>query len=275
MRLPTLCLAALLSFVLPACTSTTSVASASIVHPDRDDARVEYFVETPSTPGPWPSVIFLHGHQTNVITPGGEAFARWGVLRDYAQKGYLAVAISLPGFGGSTGPRDFAGPFTQHAVTAVMHRLEKDGQTNRGRMVIEGVSLGAVTGALVAVDEPGLAGLVLISGLYDLPAFLDEPRTAAAAAIRSTVLAQTDGSRGALAQRSALRRASAIKARTLILNGAQDDHTDAGQATRLAATINAAGGRAEVQVYPSLGHEIPFAMREPLVSAFIDVTLRR
>ena len=33
--------------------------------------------------------------------------------------------------------------------------------------------------------------------------------------------------------------------------------------------------RAEVQIYPSLGHEIPFTMREPRVSAFIDATLRR
>jgi len=274
MRPSTLSFAALMGLLLPACASTTTAASVSIPHPDRGDARVEYFVETPTNPGPWPTVIFLHGHQPSVVTQGGEAFARWGVLREDAHKGYLAVAVSLPGYGGSTGPRDFAGPFTQHAVNAVIDRLERDGQTNRRRMVIEGISLGAVTGALVAIDDPAIAGLVLISGLYDLPAFLNEPRTAAAAAIRSAVIAQTDGSQAALAQRSALLRASAIKANTLILNGAQDDRTDSSQATRLAETINAAGGRAQVHVYPEFGHEIPFTTREPLVSAFIDSTLK-
>lgn len=246
--------------MLPGCGSTTEAAAASITHPDRADARVEYFVEAPTTPAPWPTVVFLHGHQPTLDTQGGKAFSKWGVLSEYARKGYLAVAISLPGYRGSTGPRDFAGPFTQHAVKAVIDRLEKDGQINRRKVVIEGISLGAVTGALVAVHDPTIAGLVLISGLYDLPAFLNEPRTAAAAAVRSAAFAQTG------AQRSALLRASDIKATTLILNGAQDDRTDSNQARRLADTINAAGGRAELRIDPEFGHEIPFSTREPIVT---------
>ena len=200
-------------------------------------------------------------------------FSDWGVLSEYARLGYLAVAISLPGYGGSTGPRDFAGPFTQHAVNAVIDRLQKDGRINPKRVVIEGISLGAVVGALVAAEAPSIAGLVLISGLYDLPAFLNEPRTSAAAAVRSAVFAQTGGSQLALAERSALRKASDIRASTLILNGARDDRTDSNQARQLADAINAAGGRAEVRIYHEFGHEIPFRAREPMVSAFIGSTL--
>jgi dipeptidyl aminopeptidase/acylaminoacyl peptidase len=265
--------AALVILLLPGCASSTKAAA--ITHPDRADARVEYFIETPTTPAPWPTVVFLHGHQPTFVTPGGMAFSSWGVLNEYAHKGYLAVAISLPGYGGSTGPSDFAGPFTQHAVKAVIDRLEKDGQINRGRIVIEGISLGAVTGALVAIDDPNIAGLVLVSGLYDLPAFLNEPRTSAAADVRSAAFAQTGGSHVALTQRSALFRASEIKASTLILNGAQDDRTDSNQARRLGEMIIAAGGRAEVRIYPEFGHEIPFRSREPMVSTFIDSTLRK
>lgn len=266
--------AALMLVTLLGCGSpAAAVAAQSVAHPDRTNARVEYFVETPSSPAPWPTVVFLHGHQPAMSTPGGKAFSDWGVLRDYAQRGYLAVSISLPGYGGSTGPRDFAGPFTQHAVKAVIDRLQKDGQASPKRIVIEGISLGAVTGALVAADDPTIAGLVLISGLFDLPSFLNEPRTAAAAAIKAAVFAQTDGSQLALADRSALLKASAIKARTLILNGAQDDRTDSHQARLLGDAIAAAGGRAEVHIYPEFGHEIPVKTREPRVNAFISATL--
>lgn len=125
----------------------------------------------------------------------------------------------------------------------------------------------------MAADDPAIAGLVLISGLYDLPAFLNKPATSAAAAVRSAAFAQTGGSQSALAQRSALLRASEITATTLILNGAQDDRTDAAQARGLADAINAAGGRADARIYPEFGHEIPFRVREPMVSAFISATL--
>jgi dipeptidyl aminopeptidase/acylaminoacyl peptidase len=265
--------AAVMMLVLPGCGSATDAAAQSIAHPDRGNARVEYFVETPGTPAPWPTVVFLHGHQPALDTPGGKAFSDWGVLSDYARHGYLAVSVSLPGYGGSTGPRDFAGPFTQHAVKAVLDRLQKDGVANPGKIVIEGISLGAVTGALVAADDPSIAGLVLISGLYDLPAFLNEPKTPAAAAVRAAVFAQTGGSQLTLTERSALFKASRIRANTLILNGARDDRTDPNQARQLADAINAAGGRADVRIYREFGHEIPFDTREPFVSAFIRSTL--
>jgi dipeptidyl aminopeptidase/acylaminoacyl peptidase len=264
--------AALMVLMLPGC-GAPDAAAQSIAHPDRANARVEYFVETPDGPAPWPTVVFLHGHQPALNTEGGKVFSDWGVLSDYAQRGYLAVSISLPGYGGSTGPRDFAGPFTQHAVKAVIDRLRKVGLTNPNRILIEGISLGAVTAALVAADDPAIAGLVLISGLYDPPAFLNEPKTSAAAEIRSAVFAQTGGSQSALAERSALLKAPGIRAHTLILNGAQDDRTDANQARQLADAINAAGGGADVRIYQEFGHEIPFSTREPDVRAFIGSTL--
>ncbi len=98
----------------------------SIPHPDDPAKKVEYFLEKPKGDGPWPTIVLLHGHQ-EWPSAGGKDFVKWGVLDEFAGRGYLAVAVSQPGYGGSTGPADFCGPFTQHAVAAVIAKLHADG----------------------------------------------------------------------------------------------------------------------------------------------------
>lgn len=187
---------------------------------------------------------------------------------------YLAVAISLPGYGNSTGPKDFAGPFTQNAVRAVMQKLKNEKQAIPDRIAIQGTSLGAVTAALLGAQEKDLAGLVLISGLYDLSAFFEQSDSPAANSIRAAAIAQTGGGTDALKSRSALYVADRIEADTLILNGARDERTDPAQAVDLANRINAAGGDASVQIFPDAGHQIPLADREERIDAFIDGVLK-
>jgi dipeptidyl aminopeptidase/acylaminoacyl peptidase len=256
---------------LAACASPAQAGQTLTPHPDRQGAVVESFAEHPAGHGPWPTVVFLHGHQPSRV--GGRAFVSWGVLDRFAKAGYLAVAVSLPSYGGSSGPEDFAGPFTQHAVRAVIDDLRRTGQAAPDEVLIQGVSLGAVTGALVAAADPDIAGLVLISGVYDLPAFFAQPKSVAAAGIKANAIALTGGSDEALRSRSPLLQGARIQAATLILNGAKDDRTDADQARRLAAMIQANGGRAVVRIYPDFGHEIPVEARDAEVTAFIAATV--
>ena len=257
------------ALLLAACGGPTHAERHLTPHPDRRQSEVEYFVERPVGPGPWPTLVFLHGHQTGPSRPGGRVFADWGVLSRYARQQFLAVSVSLPGYGGSDGPADFAGPYTQRAVDAVLTRLEADGLAAPGQVLLQGVSLGAVTAGLMAAADPDIDGVVLISGLYDLPAFLAHPRTSGALGVKLAALQQTGGDVEALRARSLLLRASAIKAPALVLNGAKDDRTDPGQARRLAQAINAAGGTAKAVIYAEYGHEIPIAARQTIIDAFI------
>ena len=94
----------------------------------------------------------------------------------------------MPGYGRSDGPEDFAGPFTQRAVQSVIAKLEAEHQAIPDKILIEGVSLGAVTGALVAAKDHDIAGLVLISGLYDLPQFFAKPKSPGALALKAAVI---------------------------------------------------------------------------------------
>lgn len=243
----------------------------SIPHPDDPAKKVEYFLEKPKGNGPWPTLIFLHGHQ-EPPRAGGKDFVRWGVLEEFAGRGYLAVAISQPGYGNSAGPADFCGPFTQHAVAAVIAKLRAEGYVKENRILIQGVSRGALVAGTVAAHDPSIRGIVLISGLYDLAAYAGHAKSPMAVAIVDSMKAETGGTPDALKSRSLLTYAQDIKAQTLILNGARDDPD---QGRHLAETINAHGGHARAIVYPEFGHQIPVEARSKDVDPFIEQVLNK
>jgi dipeptidyl aminopeptidase/acylaminoacyl peptidase len=246
----------------------------SIPHPDDPAKQVEYFLEKPKGDGPWPTIVLLHGHQ-EWPRAGGRDFVKWGVLGELAGRGYLAVAISQPGYGGSTGPADFCGPFTQHAAAAVIAKLHADGYIRENRVLIQGVSRGALVAGMIAAHDTSIRGIVLISGLYDLPAYASHAKSEMAVSIVDSMKAETGGTAEALKARSLLYYAQDIKAETLILNGGKDDRTDPDQARRLGEIINAHGGHARAIVYPEYGHQIPIDVRNKDVDPFIERVLGR
>jgi dipeptidyl aminopeptidase/acylaminoacyl peptidase len=262
-----------LSMCLLSCSPQPQNGATTIPHPDGANARIEYYAIKPEGKGPWPTIIFLHGHQPFLPTVGGRAYIDSGFLRSYAEKGYLAVAVSLPGYGGSSGPRDFAGPFTQKAVRAVIDQLRSSGMSSPKKIVLFGVSLGATTAALVATEDKNLSGIVLLSGLYDLRSFYDEPKSFRALTVKIELCRLTGCGIDELTSRSSLLKADKIRASALILNGALDDRSDAQQARQLAAIIAANGSDAKVHIYPQLGHKIPYSVSEEEISAFISANL--
>jgi dipeptidyl aminopeptidase/acylaminoacyl peptidase len=246
----------------------------TIPHPDDPSKKVEAFFEKPAGSGPWPTVVLLHGYQA-WPPPGGKDFVNWGVLDKLKKRGYLAIAVSQPGYGNSSGPADFCGPFTQNAVLGIIARLRANGYIAPDRVVIQGISRGALVAGLIATRDPSLAGIVLISGLYDLPEFAANLKTAQARQIVNAMADETGGGSDALRTRSVLYAAQKIKASTLILNGAKDDRTDPAQARRLAETITSHGVEARAIVYPDYGHQIPVEVRDKEIDPFIDRVLRK
>jgi dipeptidyl aminopeptidase/acylaminoacyl peptidase len=207
------------------------------------------------------------------ISHGGKDFADWGVLDRFAKRGYLPVAVSQPGYGHSTGPADFCGPATQHAVSGVIAKLRADGYIFSNKVLLEGVSRGALVAGLIAAHDPSIAGVVLISGLYDLPEFAANPKSAEAKLIVNSIVEETGGRNDALRTRSVLSFADNIRAATLIINGAKDDRTDPDQARRLATEIAAQGVTARAIIYPTFGHQIPVDVRDKEIDPFIERVL--
>jgi dipeptidyl aminopeptidase/acylaminoacyl peptidase len=254
------------------CNASATTPALSIPHPGDEARQVEYYLEKPAGEGPWPTVVFLHGHQ-NAPRRGAREFAEWGVLAQFAKRGYLAVAISQPGYGGSTGPADFCGPLTQQAVSGVIGHLRKTRLASPTKVVIQGVSRGAVVAALLAESDLSIAGVVLISGIYDVPAYVAAVGTTARSEIIASITAETGGSAQALQARSTLHALDRFGARALILSGAKDDRADPEQARRLATELNRRGKQAKVVVYPQYGHQIPVEVRNKEIDPFIDQVL--
>ena len=91
-------------------------------HRQNQSKKIEVFWTKPVEQGPWPAVLFIHGHQEQ-LRNGGEAFVSTGRLGSMASRGYVAASLSQSGYGNSDGPPDFCGPFTQDAVLVVIDFL--------------------------------------------------------------------------------------------------------------------------------------------------------
>ena len=249
---------------------------------DEPSKHVEIFWTQPKGTGPWPLVVFLHGHQDGSTTAGGKAFVDYGVLDDMAMRGYVGVGVSQPGYGHSEGPPDFMGSFTQRAVEQVIGHFRAQSFVRQDRVALEGISRGAIVAGLVATRDPRIRAMVLISGAYDLPVLFGpnpEPRPANLSGrmvdeLRSDIALETDGSTSALRDRSVLSTANRIRTPALIINGAKDDRTDPEQARALARAIQANGVFARALIYPDYAHAIPYDVREREVRPFLDQYLR-
>jgi dipeptidyl aminopeptidase/acylaminoacyl peptidase len=262
-----------LTALLCACQQGKAATSLRIQHPDDSTKQVEYFLERPAGNAPWPTVVLLHGHQESKRV-GGKDFVDWGALQKLAGRGYLAVAISQPGYGQSTGPADFSGVVTQHTVTAVISKLRADGLASPKKLVIQGISRGALTAGLVAAQDSSVSGVVLISGVYDLPAYVaGSAESRVRKGIVESMMLESGGATESLVARSILHRASDIKADVLVLNGANDDRTDPNQALLLADKITRAGGNARAIIYRDVGHQIPVELRNKDIDTFTERVL--
>ncbi len=250
--------------------SKIAIQTEYFAHPDDPKKKIEVLWAKPATPTPSPAIVFIHGHQ-EPERPGANVYVGLGVLEQRAAEGYVAIAVSQPGYGGSDGPSDFCGPFTQRAVLHVIEEFRRRAFVRSDKIAIIGVSRGANVAGMVAAQDHKLAAVVLVSGLFDMARIFDiEKRSAVAQRVGENFRQETNGA-GELAikQRSVLAVADNIKTPTLILNGAQDDRTDPDGAKQLAARIAAHGTPAEVVIYPDFGHNIPNDARRNSIEPFL------
>lgn len=226
-------------------------------HPSDPTKQIEWIWRRPAGPGPFPAILYVHGHQDGE-RPGAKEAVTFGMFDEFTKSGFAAFAISQPGYGQSDGPPDYCGPFTQDATRAVLREMRRLPFVDPRHIALEGGSRGAIVAGMVASHEPDLAALILIAGPYDLVSEIETLRARPAMrGIVNNIVTETNGaSVDALKARSVMYVANAIKTPTLILNGADDDRTDPEAARRLAAELQLYGVEAKAVIFPKTGHHL-------------------
>jgi dipeptidyl aminopeptidase/acylaminoacyl peptidase len=245
------------------------IQRALLPHPQDASKQVEVLWTTPRDQGPWPAVLFIHGHQER-FRPGGEAFVTNGRLGLMASRGYVAAAVSQPGYGHSDGPPDFCGPYTQAAVMKVIDFLRQMPVVQPQHVALYGYSRGAIVASMVATQDPQLAAVVLGAGAYDFSRWYPTP----VPGINANIEREAGTSAEAFRARSAIVHVERIKAPILILHGAQDERVPVQQAQAFVEQLRAKGMAVTVKMFPHAKHGIPIDDQDREISPFLDASLR-
>ncbi len=235
----------------------------------KNNKRIEVFWTRPVEQGPWPAVLFIHGHQEG-IRNGGEAYVSTGRLGIMASRGYVAASLSQPGYGNSDGPPDYCGPFTQDAVLVALDFLRNMPFVHPNKVALYGYSRGAIVASMVATKDPKLAAVVLGGGVYNLVGFYPT----GIRGIDANIKMETGASGEAFRARSAIYHVDKIRAPILLLHGAQDDRSPLWQARAFYEKLNTAGLAVTLKIFPNAGHGIPIDEQYREIYPFLEESLR-
>ncbi len=238
-------------------------------HRQNQSKKIEVFWTKPGEQGPWPAVLFIHGHQEQ-LRNGGEAFVSTGRLGSMANRGYVAASLSQPGYGNSDGPPDFCGPFTQDAVLVVIDFLRHKSFVDPNKVVLYGYSRGAIVASMVATKDPKLAAVVLGAGAYNFFSWYPTPLRG----IDANIEREAGTSAEAFRARSAIYHVDKMKGPVLLLHGAQDERVPVQQTEAFAEQLRAHGIDVRLKIFPNTRHGIPIDEQNREIYPFLEQALR-
>ena len=142
------------------------------------------------------------------------------------QRGLSVFLPSMPGYGNSSGAKDYCGPNTQSLILkSITQLIATFGFQKLG---LWGISRGAtLSGCLAVKTTLPISCLVLQSGAYDLAKDYSWPNKPAE--IKTNMTNETKGEIDPWVSRSSLSELAKLSCPTLILHGKQDDHIDVNQ----------------------------------------------
>lgn len=189
-----------------------------------------------------PALLLLHSNPGNAEDLEAPA-------RSLAERGYVALALSMRGFPGSGGKDDCGARQADDAVEALRWLARQPG-VDRSRLGILGYGQGAQV-ALLAAARTGLLRAVV--AYYPVTDIVRWGETTAHQAVRDYV-AQVCQPRG-VSVVSPLFHPATIGAPVLLIHGAADDRVPASQSELMHAALQSSGRSSELRLVPEARHE--------------------
>ncbi len=239
-----------------------------LTSPSQGEKSVELVWAHPPGKGPWPIVLYIHGHQIGERRGANEVIA-FGHMRQLIAQGYAVAAVSQPGYGQSDGPPDYCGPRTQAAVKQALTFLRRQPEIKPDRIALYGISRGATVAAMVAAQDAGIAATVLSSGIYDFARYYPS-----GTGLDQNIRVETGATADAFQARSAIMYAQNIHSPVLLMAGAKDPVIPVTQTLAFADALRLAQVPVTLRVFADAEHVVPLREQYNTLLPFLAANLR-
>jgi len=131
----------------------------TFLEPIASDHVIEMIVEKPQQDH-YPAIILLHGLHNAGCKSMTPFFNYW------LEQGFAVGAISMPGFGKSSGTRDFCGPSTLHALNVAIDKIKRELEISE--FVLMGFGPGGLAAVLLATQREDMTCIIATHNVFDL-----------------------------------------------------------------------------------------------------------
>lgn len=223
----------------------------------------------------YPAIIFLHGIQKD--KQGAKAFVRSGLLNEYAKKNFFSFAVSMSGYGESSGKSDFCGKASQNNLVQAINFARSQPHVDPNKVTVVGISCGASIANVVA-NSGKINALILVSGFYDFKGMYAQ-WSSHTRTLPSNVMSeinQTIAAEKNIEKVSAARSSLPISFQyppTLILVGTKDPIVDPKQSIQLHQVLDSKGIPNNLELIQDAKHPVPANVWKTKSDSFLEKTL--
>ncbi|HEI9752475.1 TPA: prolyl oligopeptidase family serine peptidase [Acinetobacter baumannii] len=223
----------------------------------------------------YPAIIFLHGIQKD--KQGAKAFVRSGLLNEYSKKNFFSFAVSMSGYGESSGKSDFCSKASQNNLVQAINFARSQPNVDPNKVAVVGISCGASIANVVA-NSGKINALILVSGFYDFKGMYAE-WSSNARTLPSNVMNEINES---IATEKNIETASAARSSlpissqyppTHILVGTKDPIVDPKQSIQLHQLLDSKGIPNTLELIQDAKHPVPANIWKSKSDKFLENTL--
>ncbi|MCU4707744.1 alpha/beta hydrolase family protein [Acinetobacter pittii] len=220
----------------------------------------------------YPAIIFLHGIQKD--KQGAKAFVRSGLLNEYSKKNFFSVAVSMSGYGESSGKSDFCGKASQNNLVQAINFTRSQPHVDPNKVAVVGISCGASIANIVA-NSGKINALILVSGFYDFKGMYAQWRSNTRL-LPSNIMEeinQTIATDKNIETASKVRSSLPISSQypsTLILVSAKDPIVDPKQSIQLHQLLDSKGIPNTLELIQEAKHPVPANVWKTKSDSFLE-----